>query len=171
MHIIISVRDFRAIIMHAGIINTYVTALYSTPQRPMHLKYTSEGLTSEFILMTIGDHRGSSVVPGSSSNRAAVNKGASRPLDYKRSEQGSMPPPSRLTVASASREPTRTSIARPSQTVHVSTQPNFDNASLFITDADDDRRWDPQDGDDGEEEEILGWDAGTDNVRYDHLLA
>lgn len=160
MHIIVSVKDFKAIIMHAGILNVQVTALYSVPQRPMQLKYSDGGMTSEFILMTIGDYRGNSIPPDGSTSRGASKKPAPRQLDHRRSEQDSMPPPSRISVSSMSREPTRSRAVRPSL---PPPQPSIDNASLFVTQADDDHRWDPPNYDE-EDEDILGWDASTDNV-------
>jgi len=60
LHIVISVKDFKSIITHAGITNTIVKALYSQPSSPMQITYSDEGLLCEFILMTIGESRGSS---------------------------------------------------------------------------------------------------------------
>jgi cell cycle checkpoint control protein RAD9A len=42
LHIVISVKDFKTIVMHAGITKTTVSAAYSQPSKPMQLKYTEE---------------------------------------------------------------------------------------------------------------------------------
>jgi len=63
LHIIISVKDFKSIIAHAGMANTMVKALYSRPTSPMQLTYNEDGILSEFILMTIGESRAASATP------------------------------------------------------------------------------------------------------------
>ena len=58
LHIVISVKDFRAIIQHAGITGNDVSARYSLPARPIQLTYSGDAITCEFLIMTVGE-RGS----------------------------------------------------------------------------------------------------------------
>lgn len=160
MHIVMSVKDFKAIVMHAGILNTKISASYSVPQRPLQLKYIDGGMTSEFILMTIGDYRGASATPQPGAVRAGSKRPVPRELEHRRSEQRSMPPPSRPPPSSISRDATRSRITRPSP---PPPQPSIQDNALFFTEADDDNKWDPTNYDE-EEEEMLGWDASADNV-------
>ena len=78
LHIVISVKDFKAIVAHSGISNTMVKALYSHPASPMQLSYSEDGILSEFILMTIGDSRGASATPAPKATRANSKRPASR---------------------------------------------------------------------------------------------
>jgi cell cycle checkpoint control protein RAD9A len=55
LHIVISVKDFRAIIQHAGTTSSDITARYSMPARPMQLCYQGDGITCEFLMMTVGE--------------------------------------------------------------------------------------------------------------------
>jgi cell cycle checkpoint control protein RAD9A len=167
LHIVISVKDFKTIIMHAGITNNTVSAAYSHPSRPMQLKYTDEGMSTEFILMTIGDFRGSSTTPAPGVTRGISSKtGARQHLEASSNRIGvnaapSMPPPSRAAAPSISRESSKAKVRRPSP---PPPQPSLQSESLFFPDPDDDQRWDPADYDD-EDEEPLGWDASANNVR------
>ncbi|KAH6693840.1 Rad9-domain-containing protein [Plectosphaerella plurivora] len=58
LHIIMNVRDFRAIIQHAGIAGNNLTAQYSTPARPVMLTYPGDAVNCEFLLMTVGERSG-----------------------------------------------------------------------------------------------------------------
>lgn len=171
MHIGISVKDFKAIVTHAGIINTVVSALYSEPSRPMQISYGEEGMMSEFILMTIGESRGSSVTPGppparSGSSRTTARERASLEASSARhSRAGSaagsnMPPPPRSVAPSIVRESKRSNITKPSP---EPPQPSLDNEMFFPYERDDDQQWDPT-GDDGDDEDLLLWDASGQNV-------
>lgn len=166
-HIVISVKDFKTIVLHAGSTRTTVSAAYSLPSRPMQLKYTDEGMSCEFILMTLGDYRGSSVTPAPGAARGASVKATARqPLEASSNRNGansaaSMPPPSRSAAPSNARENSKAKVRRPSP---PPPQPSLQSDSLFFPDPDDDQRWDPV-GYDDEDEEPLGWDASADNVR------
>lgn len=59
LHLSISVKDFKAIVIHADILGAPVSAMYSNPGRPMQVQYEREGLTAEFTLMT----RGADITP------------------------------------------------------------------------------------------------------------
>jgi cell cycle checkpoint control protein RAD9A len=155
LHIIISVKDFKSIIAHAGITNTVVKALYSRPTSPMQLTYSEDGILSEFILMTIGDSRGASATPAPNASRTGTKRPTSRqPLEATsnsaRTAASRMPPP-----------PTTARVPRPSP---PPPQPSLQSEALFVTEADDDRRWDPANFDE-EEDEMLLWDTPGDKVR------
>lgn len=165
LHIVISVKDFKSIVTHAGSSNTIVTACYSRPASPMQLTYgDDEGMLSEFILMTMGEVRANSMTPASNPSRVGSKRPASRqPLEAtsssRRAETAEMaPPPPRVTPArtdsSRSRDP------RPSP---PPPQPSIHSDALFIPRADDDVQWDPVNHDD-EDEDMLLWDQGPDNV-------
>jgi cell cycle checkpoint control protein RAD9A len=141
LHIIISVRDFKAIVIHADALKTSLKAFYSQPTRPLQFSYSCEGLLCEFTLMTSGDYNGPAATPTPAFH-----------ISSKRDNRN-MPPP----TSPASRRSTR----RPLGSKTVSPRkPQPDPESLFVNqDEEDDRRWEPLNHDD--EEETLGWDAGA----------
>ena len=166
LHIVISVKDFKSIIAHAGITNTMLKALYSRPTSPMQLTYNEDGILSEFILMTIGESRGASATPAPNASRTGSKRPASRqPLEAtsssKRTATSKMPPPPTTTIASLGRESARTRASRPSP---PPPQPSLQSEALFVTETDDDRRWDPTNFDE-EEDEMLLWDTPGDKVK------
>jgi cell cycle checkpoint control protein RAD9A len=163
LHIVISVKDFKAIISHAGIMNTMVKALYSKPSNPMQLTYSDEGMLSEFILMTIGESRDASATPAPSGSRAASKRPASRqPLEAtpssKRAATSEMPPPQ--IIPAHNREASRAKVSRPSP---PPPEPSAQSQSLFMPQGDDDQQWDPQNFDDDEDDMLL-WDKAGDEV-------
>ncbi|KIN06167.1 hypothetical protein OIDMADRAFT_49656 [Oidiodendron maius Zn] len=163
LHIVISVKDFKSIVSHASTINTTVKALYSHPSNPMQLTYSDEGLLSEFILMTTGEGRGASAAPNS---RANSKRPASRPAleatpSSKKPSNPEMRPPSTSAALSLNRDAApRSKVSRPSP---PPPQPSIQTDALFFPEADDDRRWDPVNSDE-EEDEMLLWDAGGNSV-------
>lgn len=161
LHIVISVKDFKSIIAHAGTTNTTVKALYSRPSNPMQLTYTDEGLLCEFILMTTGEARGNSVTPAPRANTA---RDASRQLPQGSSNskgarnRSEMAPPLIEAAPSATREAKRVKVSRPSP---PPPQPSIQSQALFCPEADDERRWEPVNYED-EDDEALMWDgSGT----------
>ena len=167
LHIVISVKDFKSIIAHAGIGNTIVKALYSHPSSPMQIMYSDEGLVSEFILMTIGESRGNTATPIPNGPRAISKRPASRqPLEAtpgsRRVIESAIPPPPISAAPSTNRETARSKTARPSP---QPPQPSIQPESLFFPEADDDRRWDPVNYDE-EEDEMLLWDAAGTSVSW-----
>ncbi|KAG9956911.1 Rad9-domain-containing protein, partial [Aureobasidium melanogenum] len=54
VHIVINVKDFKAIVIHAETFKAPMSAQFSRPGRPLLFRYTDKGLTCEFILMTTG---------------------------------------------------------------------------------------------------------------------
>ena len=170
LHIVISVKDFKSIITHAGIINTIVTALYSHPSNPMQITYSDEGLLCEFILMTIGESRGSSSTPAPGASRAASKRPASRqPLEAisssRRPASSTMPPPL-ATAASLSRELTKAKSTRPPPTP---SQPSLPPSQTIFLPEDEDHRWEPVSYEE-EEDEMLMWGESEDNVRPQNVL-
>ncbi|PQE11921.1 hypothetical protein CJF31_00000033 [Rutstroemia sp. NJR-2017a BVV2] len=162
LHIVISVKDFKSIIAHAGITNTNVRAMYSQPTKPMQLTYNDDGILCEFILMTTGESRAASATPAVNAARASSKQPAARPTleatsSLKRPRADSEMPPPPAPGPSLTRENTRRKIARPSP---PPPEPSLQSQALFFPEADDDRRWDPVDHD--EENEMLLWDANVD---------
>ncbi|KAL8868668.1 MAG: hypothetical protein Q9174_004840 [Haloplaca sp. 1 TL-2023] len=184
MHIAISVKDFKALIMHAETLRTSVQAHYSYPRRPMQISYQEHGMQCDFTLMTVGDYRGSSVTPAP----ITVRKPSATPSEYQASRQVSvqpsqsvhnggatdraretMPPPSqpasRSFAALVPNQPNPESLLKESMTQKPSRpsppppKASLDPESLFLPAGDDDREWDETNYDD--EEDTLGWDASA----------
>lgn len=164
LHIVISVKDFKSIIAHAGTINTVVKALYSHPSSPMQLTYSDDGVLSEFILMTTGESRGVSAAPTTNASRANSKRPASRPpleaTPGSKRVNSEMRPPSTSAAPSNSRDVARSRVSRPSP---PPPQPSIQTEALFFPEADDDRRWDPVNFDE-EEDEMLLWDTAGNSV-------
>ncbi|KAL8723761.1 MAG: hypothetical protein Q9225_000056 [Loekoesia sp. 1 TL-2023] len=187
MHIAISVKDFKAIVLHAETLKTCVQASYSFPTRPLQLAYYEHGMQCEFTLMTIGDYRGSSKTPAPVSDRISSalprDNRSSRPtstqstqtrIDRTTNERdnATMPPPPRPASRSSQRFP-RTERAigglqqeplsqRPSRPSPPPPKASLDPESLFLPADLDDRQWDEANYED--EEDTLGWDASANNV-------
>ncbi|KAL8663398.1 MAG: hypothetical protein Q9202_003917 [Teloschistes flavicans] len=180
----ISVKDFRAIVLHAETLKTSVHAQYSSPTRPMQILYQEHGLQCEFTLATIGNHRGSSVTPAPISirNSPAISMEAqpsrqasvqptkitsNQVLDDRSSE--AMPPPSQPASRSFTRAPSNQPVPgnfQPESLSQRSTRPSpplpkasLDPESLFLPAGDDDQQWDETNYDD--DEDVLGWDASA----------
>ena len=58
-HIIINVKDFRAILQHACTTSGILSAQYSEPCKPLRFSYSDKGLFCQFVLMTVGVKKGS----------------------------------------------------------------------------------------------------------------
>ncbi|KAI1803108.1 Rad9-domain-containing protein [Daldinia bambusicola] len=165
LHIVISVKDFRAIIQHANSLGSQIMALYSVPTKPLLLKYEGDGIQCEFLLMTVGE-RGA---PGQKSkkNRSGA-KGPKPPqLEAATSRAASHAPTPVPRIAPQPQAPRpepvpslRPSITRPSQRPPPAT---FESESLFVP-QDDEGQWDPVNvGEDEEEENArLEWDIRDD---------
>jgi cell cycle checkpoint control protein RAD9A len=163
LHIVISVKDFKSIITHAGIASTTLKAMYSHPSNPMQITYNDAGVFCEFILMTIGDSRGSSATPAPNASRAASRRPASRqPLEAtsssRKAPSSNMPPP-QSAATSVNRGPAKGRPLRPSP---PPPQYSVPSQSLFHPEPDEDKRWDPVNYD--EEDEMLLWNAPDDDV-------
>ncbi|OCK79277.1 hypothetical protein K432DRAFT_330472 [Lepidopterella palustris CBS 459.81] len=161
IHIIISVKDFKAIVIHADTLKTSLKAFYSQPNRPLQFSYTSAGMYCEFTLMTAGDYTeaptpsGAPSIPGRA-NLRAQSAASERPES--RNMRLEMPPP----AVPASRASNRR-LRKPGSAKRViSPKPaEADPDSLFVPADEEDHRWDPVDY--RNSEETLGWDASGDS--------
>ncbi|RYO87713.1 hypothetical protein DL766_005018 [Monosporascus sp. MC13-8B] len=161
LHIVISVKDFRALVQHASISGGEIFASYSLPSQPMQLKYDGAEIKCEFLLMTVGE-RGA---PGQKAKTARANAkvprqqleaGASRATSH-------APTPVRQPVQQPAAQSNpmlslRPSISRPSQRPPPAT---LQDESLFVPQENEDQ-WEPVNlGEDEDEEDNarLEWDA------------
>ncbi|KAK5627574.1 hypothetical protein RRF57_003289 [Xylaria bambusicola] len=159
LHVVISVKDFRAITQHASILGVDVLAHYSTPAKPMRLKYDGDGIKCEYLLMTVGE-RG---VSGPKTKKARAN--AKGPAGPQLEQTVSRHSPAPMTSSAKTSQPCpnpmpslRPPIERPSQRPPPAT---LESESLFVP-QDNDEQWEPVNVDeDGEDEENarLGWDT------------
>lgn len=190
LHIVISVKDFRAIIQHAGIAGSELFARYSLPAKPIQFSYSSDAISSEFLIMTVGE-RGSN--PGQKTRKgrkAAPQPSAPRlePVSRRTSVAPSQAPDNGTQIdqqpapPAASFKPPASNPARPMSTARASASrmsafdlrpsqrpppPTLRSESLFI----DDEGWEPVQDEDDEAEENgrLDWDHSAvdpDQVRY-----
>lgn len=179
LHIIISVRDFRAILQHANWTSTELNAAYSRPGRPMKISYSGDGTTCEFILMTVDEKSTTSAqkkgkpqaaartarpaLDAASSGRPA-SEAEHRARQPSLSQQpqrppSQMPPPPRPTVPRSSQFDIRAPTKQPPSTLK--------SDSLFLPQPDDDEQWAPVNPDEDDEEDgnaRLEWDASNEPV-------
>ncbi|KAF2016300.1 DNA repair protein Rad9 [Aaosphaeria arxii CBS 175.79] len=162
LHIIISVKDFKAIVTHADTLKSDLRANYSVPTRPLKFWYGNEhGILGEFTLMTSGDYQGGATptpIPQQMPSRAA-SRAHSASVDNRsfRSDRSEMPPPSEPASRLSARR-RATAARRQASPKPVESNPD----SLFVNDEEEDAQWEPVDY--NEEEETLGWDASTENA-------
>ncbi|CAK7270910.1 hypothetical protein SEPCBS119000_004327 [Sporothrix epigloea] len=74
-HIIINVKDFRAILQHACTTSGILAAQYSEPCKPLRFSYGDGDLFCQFVLMTVGVKKGPSTKKDGT--RVRNNNGAS----------------------------------------------------------------------------------------------
>jgi cell cycle checkpoint control protein RAD9A len=165
LHIIISVKDFKAIVLHADTLKTSLKAYYSQPTRPLQFSYGCDGLLCEFTLMTSGDYSAAPPTPASDPHAPGSRRQISRSTSTNtertdsRSMRSDMPPP----IEPASRRDRSTRLGKP---IARQTSAQQDPESLFVPDPEEARRreeeedsaWAPLDYD---KEETLGWDASA----------
>ncbi|KAI0400346.1 Rad9-domain-containing protein [Xylaria palmicola] len=163
LHIVISVKDFRAIIQHASILGADVLASYSTPSRPMQLRYDGDGIKCEFLLMTVGE-RGA---PSQKNKKVRTNakRTAGPQLEEtvtRANSHAPTPAPPAGPVTPLSRPnpmpSLRPPVERPSQRPPPA---SLESESLFVP-QDTDEQWEPVNVDEDDEEEEnarLGWDT------------
>jgi cell cycle checkpoint control protein RAD9A len=178
LHIVISVKDFRAIVLHADTLKTSLRAYYSRPTRPLQFSYGCDGLLADFTLMTSGDYTGAPPTPmPAQQQQTSTSQYQSRRASHApsvasdtRSVRSEMPPPvqpaSRRDQNGRLRNPgSRPPSAAPSQTAQPQAEAE-DEESLFVPHNDmrmqeeEDAAWAPMDYD---KEETLGWDASADH--------
>lgn len=168
LHITITVKDFKNMVLHAQTLNATVTAMYSQPSRPLQFSYSSPGMRCEFTLMTVGgDAR---VNANSATSRAMSRETSSRvqsiaPSHTTRSSHTEMPPPQRPATRSAAPNQAHRLGNRTMSSEQTATS-DKDPESLFLP-QDDDQQWDPMaEQDDNAGEDMLGWDASVDHVGF-----
>ncbi|CAI6340253.1 unnamed protein product [Periconia digitata] len=155
LHIIISNKDFKAIVTHADTLKTSLKAYYSQPTRPLQFSYGSDGLLCEFTLMTSGDYNSAVALPTRTPQLSASSLSRA-PSSRTTTDNQSMPPP----AEPASRRPTRLQPGSANRTNSPKPQLDPDPESLFVgQDDDEEARWEPADY--SNEEEMLGWDASA----------
>jgi cell cycle checkpoint control protein RAD9A len=176
----IDVEDkLHAIIQHAGITGNDLSARYSLPARPIQLSYSSDAISCEFLIMTVGE-RGSNpsqktkkgrkgAAPQhtgprleAASRRTSVAPSETRP--HAAEHQAQMPPPASRPhpnpTPSAARAVSRIGAfdLRPTQNPPP---PTNASESLFV----EDEGWEPvRDEDDDEDNARLEWDHSADPV-------
>jgi cell cycle checkpoint control protein RAD9A len=172
LHIIISVKDFRAILQHAQLTSGELTTVYSNPGRPMKLSYGADGVLCEFILMTVGEK--DAMTQKHKNPRANAAKAARPELDAG-SHRGSsvandnhQAPPEPASAPPQQKTPVRP--RQPAFEIRPQPMPPPATArsdSLFVGQADDDEQWEPVNPDEDEEEEEnarLEWNATNEPV-------
>ncbi|KAF2457817.1 Rad9-domain-containing protein [Lineolata rhizophorae] len=168
VHIITSVKDFKAVVVHASTMRATISTYYSNPTKPLQFSYGDDAMKCEFTLMTHGDFRANPSVDASHTvtNRSisTTQSNAQVQVNQRRSFSEIEP----RTVQPA-RQPRRRKVPgsapRPAETSQA--QPHHEE-SLFVTQDEDDHRWDPVDtGHAGDYEDVLGWDAsGVDTLSH-----
>lgn len=182
LHVVISVKDFRAIIQHAGISGSDLTARYSLPAKPIQFAYSADAMTCEFLIMTVGE-RGSQV-PNQKVKKG--NKAAAQPQGPRLEavsrrtsvapseapqpprEESHAPPPSASARVPPSNVPRQVGAVRASASrmsafdlrpSQKPPPPTLRSESLFV----EDEGWEPvRDDDEDGENATLGWDHSAD---------
>ncbi|KAM0740738.1 hypothetical protein ACQRIT_005922 [Beauveria bassiana] len=181
LHIVISVKDFRAIIQHAGIGGSALSARYSLPARPIQFSYAGDALSCEFLIMTVGE-RGSNPAQktkkgrkSAPANNAPRLEATSRKTSVTASEAPAPHPETAQPPMQASARVPPPSASRPVGTIRASVSrmsafdlrpsqkpppPTLRSESLFV----DDEGWEPvrDEDEDAEENAQLGWDHSAD---------
>ncbi|KAH0290623.1 Rad9-domain-containing protein, partial [Aureobasidium sp. EXF-3399] len=169
VHIVINVKDFKAIVTHAESLKAPMSAQFSRPGRPLLFRYTDRGLTSEFILMTTGISQ--ALPPATAPKLASTRLGGmpSRQSSHAVSQtvgnrNTEMAPPPKPGPAGGLRDRrVLGSLGRQTSQATTTSDADPDPESLFMPQGDaDDRRYDPTNFDEEPEEEMLGWDVNAD---------
>ncbi|KAK3399320.1 Rad9-domain-containing protein [Sordaria brevicollis] len=170
LHIIISVKDFRASLQHAQITSGELATYYSEPGRPMKLSYSADGIMCDFILMTVGEqdaitqkHKNTRARASKTPKPGPVPSPASKPDGSGASNQAKeVPKP-------VKNHPQQNTPPRPRQTQFairpppapprplVAARSDRSDSPLFV-EQDEDQQWEPVDREDEDE---------VDNARVD----
>jgi cell cycle checkpoint control protein RAD9A len=171
LHIIISVKDFKAIVVHADTLKTSLKAYYSQPTRPLQFSYGCDGLLCEITLMTSGDYNAAPPTPTPAPQAISSRQTSRAPSTATERTnthimRSDMPPPgepaSRRDRAGRLRNP---GSRPPAQSQSAQQDPE----SLFVPDPEEIRRQEDEEEEeawaplDYEKEETLGWDASADH--------
>lgn len=177
LHIVISVKDFRAIVQHAVSLRGDVSAAYSSPSQPMQLRYDGDEMKCEFVLMTVGERGATGQKAKSRTNarapRQQLEATASRATSHAPAPAPApVPQPVSQRAQQAVAQPApipslRPSIVRPSQRPPPVA---LREESLFVTQEDD--QWNPVDENDEDEEDNarLEWNANDVPVKRSFSL-
>lgn len=165
VHIVISVKDFKAIVTHAETLQGPISAYFSAPARPLQFVYENFGMHCEFTLMTIGDGRASSALPQTkfiSTRTQSSRQPSAAPVQPSARTTSTMAPPPRPARSKAMPILSQRPPLKPHE-IHRSTtnETDPDPESLFLPGGDDEQDWDPPNYDQEPEEEMLGWDAAN----------
>ncbi|KAK4232081.1 hypothetical protein QBC38DRAFT_464315 [Podospora fimiseda] len=174
MHIIISVKDFRAILQHAQITSGDLATSYSNPGRPMKLTYGADGVLCEFILMTVGEKDATyqrHKTPKANSAKAPTSRPELDSASHRASSAQQVQPapsvekqPTQHKIPTASRPPPPAFDMRPPPPPPP-TAPR--SPGLFISQDggdDDDHQWDPVNPDEEEEENArIEWHSNSES--------
>jgi len=170
LHIVISVKDFKAIVVHADTLKTSLKAYYSQPTRPLQFSYGCDGLLCDFTLMTSGDISAAPPIPTaapqehSKTSRAVSNTTGKSGTCSTRS---AMPPPMEPVSRPDRAGRLRNLGSRQGPTMAQAKAAQMDSESLFVPDDGEARRREDEEEDlawapvDLEKEETLGWDASA----------
>lgn len=163
-------------VMHANSLNTFVTAMYSVPSRPLQFSYNIEGMRCEFTLTTIGGELRSVPAPNPNAARNISRQSQSRagsvandpePSNNARTaSQQEMPPPSlpasRLGANRSARLGSNNNGLSSQRSAAIENDPD----SLFLPDdpEDEDRRWNPAEEQNDDDQDMLGWAPSAQEV-------
>ncbi|KAI2020191.1 hypothetical protein LOZ45_005213 [Ophidiomyces ophidiicola] len=161
LHVATSVKDFKAIIIHADTLKTLITARYTKPCRPLQLSYQSGGVTCEFTLMTRGEAGDADAASNADTRELSA-------MPYSKPPQTASVNDETNVTAAEIDAPENEVVPRPFHGAAIQDTPqelppigaSFDRDSLFVP-LDDDRQWDEPQYEE-EQEDILGWDANLD---------
>ncbi|GAB7363142.1 hypothetical protein MBLNU230_g3428t1 [Neophaeotheca triangularis] len=174
VHLVMSVKDFKAIVTHAETLRATISAQFSLPTRPLQFSYTADGMHCQFTLMTWGDYRSASETTEAkfTSTRPASRTPSVAPsvtpivtsAQQPPRQLSAMPPPTKPASYKHNKPlgQRQQSMSLSRQASAVNSDPDPD--SLFVPAGDeDDQTWGPPSYDEQEEDqEMLGWDAGQD---------
>ncbi|KAH0162423.1 Rad9-domain-containing protein, partial [Aureobasidium melanogenum] len=183
VHIVINVKDFKAIVIHAETLKAPMSAQFSRPGRPLLFRYTDKGLTSPRVASTrpggqasrqpsavpLRPSRQSTVDPDASTRQPSVASGMPsrqtshavvQTVEDRNTEMA--PPPKPASIAGPRERRVLGSLGRQISQATTTSKADPDPESLFMPQGDeDDSRFDPTNFDE-EPEEMLGWDANAD---------
>ncbi|KAJ4304291.1 hypothetical protein N0V88_001904 [Collariella sp. IMI 366227] len=178
LHIIISVKDFRAILQHAQMTSGALTTSYSNPGRPMKLSYSTDGVLCEFILMTVGEK--DAMTQKHKNPRASAAKAVRPELDSgshrgssvanNENQQAPSEPSSRSLQQKTPAQPRNSAFEiRPQPMAPPATA---QSESLFVGQGEEDEQWEPVNPEEEEDEESarLEWNATNEPVLFPLLL-
>ena len=165
VHIVISVKDFRAIVTHAETLKGSISAQFSTPNRPLQFSYENAGLRCEFTLMTTGEWKGGSSTKSRKfvSTRTSSRQPSVTPVQVNTNHLSKAPTAMPVDTTRPFASQSQRMLEREQAQARPNTRSDRDRESLFVSDGggQDDSAWDPTTYGPDEEDEMLGWDASN----------